>query len=330
MRKSTLLLLAVIVFMIFISVVLGIWWMTGPLQVEKTIVKIPKNASAREISHILYENKLIKSRFLFYMYVRMSGFSRKLSYGKYLFEGHNSMAEVVDVLLSGRVFLTKVIIKEGSSLRESLEQIASSELVEYAVLDSLANDSAFVNRLTGLPVESLEGFVYPETYFFDDNIRADELLGKIVEYFFYITRDLNFLNERGFDFYQTLTLASIVEKESVILEEKPVIASVYLNRLAVGQKLQADPTVVYILEKGGRDVNRVYYKNLKIDSPYNTYIYKGLPPTPICSPTVSSIQAVLTPEVTDYFYFVASRGGYHVFSKTYKEHLQKIKKIRKK
>ncbi len=330
MRKSTLLLLAVILLMIFLSVVLGIWWMARPLEIDKTIIKIPKNSSAREISHILYENGLIRSRFLFYVYVRMSGFSRKLSYGKYLFQGHNSMVQVVDVLLSGRVYLTKVTIKEGSSLRESLEQIVASELVEYPVLDSLAHDSAFVVGLIGLPVESLEGFIYPETYFFDDNIRADELLGKIVEQFFYVTRDLDFLNERGFDYYQILTLASIVEKESVILEEKPLIASVYFNRLAVGQKLQADPTIVYILEKGGEDVNRVYYKNLKIDSPYNTYLYAGLPPTPICSPTVSSIQSVLKPDVTDYFYFVASRGGHHVFSKTYKEHLAKIKKIRTK
>jgi len=260
--------------------------------------------------------------------VRISGFDKKLSYGKYLFEGKNSVADVVDILLSGRVFLSRVMIKEGSSLSESLDQIAESGLVTRALLDSLAHDKILIDSLTGMDLESLEGFIYPETYFFDDNISGKELLVHIVKHFYQLTTGLDFLKQKELNFYQVLTLASIVEKESVLLQEKPLIASVYLNRLAVGQRLQADPTIVYFLRKSGKKTKRVYYRDLKIDSPYNTYLYKGLPPTPICSPTVSSIQAVLSPEVTDYFYFVASKRGRHIFSKTYKEHLRKIRNIR--
>ncbi len=328
MKRSKLLFLSSIFFLIFLSISGGSWWIFGPLETQKKIVRIPQHSSARKISSILYENGLIKSRFFFYLYVRLSGFDKKLSYGKYLFDGENSVVDVVDILLSGRVFLSKVTIKEGSSLKESLDQIAESGLVERSLLDSLAHDKIFIDSLTGMNRESLEGFVYPETYFFDDNISGQELLTHIVKHFYQLTTGLDFLGQKELDFYQVLTLASIVDKESVLAEEKPLIASVYLNRLAVGQRLQADPTVVYFLEKSGKIRKRVFYNDLKIDSPYNTYLHKGLPPTPICSPTVSAIQAVLQPEVTDYFYFVASRGGQHVFSKTYKEHLGRIKNIR--
>ena len=192
----------------------------------------------------------------------------------------------------------------------------------------MAHDQSFIDSLTGLQLASLEGFVYPETYFFADDISGKELLSYIVKHFYQLTTGLDFLGQKSLDFYQVLTLASIVDKESVIFAEKPLIASVYLNRLAVGQRLQADPTIVYFLEKRGKVRKRVFYNDLKIDSPYNTYLYAGLPPTPICSPTVSGIQAVLQPEVSDFFYFVASGGGHHSFSKTYDEHLRKIKKIR--
>ena len=328
MKRSKLLFLSSIFLLIFLAIFGGSWWLFGSLETQKKIVRIPKHSSARKISSILYKNGLIKSRFFFYLYVRISGFDKKLSYGKYLFEGKNSVADVVDILLSGRVFLSRVMIKEGSSLSESLDQIAESGLVTRALLDSLAHDKILIDSLTGMDLESLEGFIYPETYFFDDNISGKELLVHIVKHFYQLTTGLDFLKQKELNFYQVLTLASIVEKESVLLQEKPLIASVYLNRLAVGQRLQADPTIVYFLRKSGKKTKRVYYRDLKIDSPYNTYLYKGLPPTPICSPTVSSIQAVLSPEVTDYFYFVASKRGRHIFSKTYKEHLRKIRNIR--
>ena len=328
MRRSKLLFLGGICLLIFLAVAGGVWWLVMPIDIPKKIVQIPKNSSASQISEILYENGLIKSRFFFYLYVRLSGFDKRLSFGKYLFEGEKSMPQVVDVLLSGRVFLSKVTIREGSSLAESLEQIAESGLVSRAELDSLAHDQSFIDSLTGLQLASLEGFVYPETYFFADDISGKELLSYIVKHFYQLTTGLDFLGQKSLDFYQVLTLASIVDKESVIFAEKPLIASVYLNRLAVGQRLQADPTIVYFLEKRGKVRKRVFYNDLKIDSPYNTYLYAGLPPTPICSPTVSGIQAVLQPEVSDFFYFVASGGGHHSFSKTYDEHLRKIKKIR--
>ena len=134
MRRSKLLFLGGICLLIFLAVAGGVWWLVMPIDIPKKIVQIPKNSSASQISEILYENGLIKSRFFFYLYVRLSGFDKRLSFGKYLFEGEKSMPQVVDVLLSGRVFLSKVTIREGSSLAESLEQIAESGLVSRAEL----------------------------------------------------------------------------------------------------------------------------------------------------------------------------------------------------
>ena len=145
----------------------------------------------------------------------------------------------------------------------------------------------------------------------------------MVEQHFSQTKDLDFSHSKEMDYYQILILASIVEKEAQFDEEKPTIASVYLNRLEVDMKLQADPTISYILEQKGKKRKKIYYKDLKIDSPYNTYLYKGLPPTPICTPSKSAIKAVLEPEETDYFYFFASGGGKHTFSQTYSQHLSR-------
>ena len=160
MRRSKFLFLGGIFFSIFLLVVAGLWWLLSPVEIPKKIVRIPRSSSARQISSILYENGLIKSRFFFYLYVRLSGFDKRLSFGKYFFEGQKGLLEIVDVLLSGRVYLSKVIIREGSSLAESLDQIAESGLVRRSLLDSLVFDKAFIDSLTGMELESLEGFIY--------------------------------------------------------------------------------------------------------------------------------------------------------------------------
>jgi len=306
----------------------GLFWSFSPVSIDKKFIEIPKNSSTKEISHILYHNDIIKSRLLFYLYVRITGLDRNLSYGRYLFEGEIGLNKVVKILLSGRIYLRKLTINEGLSLRRTLDAISKKGFGKRSVLDSLSKDSTFIKTLVKENVSTLEGFLYPETYFFPEDITEKELLTKIVGYFFKKVTTLNFL-EQTLSFYQVLILASIVEMESVLIEEKGVIASVYLNRLNNNRRLQADPTIVYFLKESGINVTRVYYKDLKKESPFNTYLYRGLPPSPICSPSISSIQAVLKPKITDFLYFVASSDGSHVFSKTYKEHKMKIEKIKK-
>ena len=163
----------------------------------------------------------------------------------------------------------------------------------------------------------MEGFLYPDTYYFPKGATEKFIIKTMVDNFYKKTSDLNISPDFKLDFYQTLIIASIVERESGLQEEKPLIAGVYVNRFLKGYKLQADPTVAYVLEQKGKSRKKIFYKDLLVDSPYNTYLYKGLPPTPIANPSLDTIKAVLNYEPTDYMFFFANNGR-HIFSKTYK------------
>jgi UPF0755 protein len=293
------------------------------IRIENSYFRINKGESALSIANRLAEKKLIKSRFAFYWFTRLSGKAKDLDYGLYHFEGSLNSWDLLKKIESGQVQLSKITIPEGLNLKQVFLILENKNFGDFIEFDNLSKNAEFIKELTGFEITSLEGFIYPETYFFPENAQERYILKKMVEQHFSQTKDLDFSHSKEMDYYQILILASIVEKEAQFDEEKPTIASVYLNRLEVDMKLQADPTISYILEQKGKKRKKIYYKDLKIDSPYNTYLYKGLPPTPICSPSKSAIKAVLEPEETDYFYFFASGGGKHTFSQTYSQHLSR-------
>ena len=167
--------------------------------------------------------------------------------------------------------------------------------------------------------ESLEGYLYPDTYFFYDGIDEESVIKRLVKEFqvFWSDSNIAMANNMNFSQHEILTLASIIEGEAIYDSERPVISAVYHNRLKKGMKLQADPTVQYVIKDGPR---RLLNKDLRIKSPYNTYLYKGLPPGPINSPGFMSLHAALYPKENDYLYFVAKGDGYHTFSKNEKDH----------
>ncbi len=285
--------------------------------------RIHKGESALSIANRLADENLINSRFAFYWFTRFSGKAKNLDYGLYHFEGKLNSWDILKKIESGQVQLKKITIPEGLNLKQTFLILKNNNLGEFAIFDSLSKNADYIEELTGFDATSLEGFLYPETYFFPENASEKFILKTMVEQHFSQTKDLDFSHSKEMNYYSILTLASIVEREAQFEEEKPIIASVYLNRLDIGMRLQADPTVAYILELNGEKRKKIYYKDLKIDSPYNTYLHKGLPPTPICSPSKSSIKAVLEPKETDYFYFFASGGGRHTFSQTYSQHLSR-------
>ena len=169
----------------------------------------------------------------------------------------------------------------------------------------------------------------PDTYVFAEGISEEQVMRFLIEQTLNIFKSDSVqkrMKELGLTRHQVLTLASIVEGEAMIDEERPLIASVYLNRLKIGMKLQADPTIQFLLPDGPR---RLTYKDLQIDSPYNTYKYKGLPPGPINSPGYAAIEAALNPDKTNYLYFVADVDGRHIFSRTLREHNREKTRIKK-
>ncbi len=297
-----------------------------PTPVDEVLLTIEQGESAHSIASKLLNRGVIQSDLLFYAYVRLRGVQGSLDYGTYLFDGNLSMANVVETIQRGKVKLNRITIPEGLTIAKTSRLLAKKHFGQFTTFYTLAYDTTFVRLCTGLDVPSLEGFLFPETYFFPDGASEEFILKHMTREFFIQTAPLDFKPGQILSFYETITLASIVEREARVEEEKPIIASVYLNRIEDDQLLQACPTVAYTLEQMGKSRTEIYYRDLKVDSPYNTYKYPGLPPTPICSPAKSTIAAVLHPAKTDYFFFFANNGR-HIFSQTYDQHLAKQRSI---
>ena len=292
-----------------------------PKKVNEVLIDISKGESAHSIAAKLYEKKVISSKRIFYLYVKFTDIDKTLSFGKYHFSGELSLPDVVKILKLGKVVLRKITIPEGLTIKKTAKVLSQYGFVDQDKFITLCNDSLFAKKLTGFSAASLEGFLYPETYHFPFEVSEQYIIKTLVQEFFSQTRDFDFAPNRGLNFYETIVLASIVEREARFRDEQPTIASVYLNRIKYNYKLQADPTVAYALELQGKIRKKIYYRDLKIDSPYNTYKNFGLPPAPICSPAISAIQAVLEPAETDYFFFFANGSGRHEFNQTYQQHI---------
>ncbi len=324
-----------IIILFVILVVLVVLYVTTlvalPKKVNEVLIDISKGESAKVIAEKLNEKGIIRSEEIFYLYVKLLKIDKTLSFGKYHFSGKLSIPEVVKILDLGKVVLRKVTIQEGLTIKKTAKILSQYGFVDHDKFVTLCNDSLFAKKLTGFPIQSLEGFLYPETYHFPYEVSEQYIIKTLVQEFFSQTQNFDFDPNRDLDFYEIIVLASIVEREARLSEEQPIIASVYLNRIKYNYKLQADPTVAYALELNGKIRKKIYYRDLKIDSPYNTYKHYGLPPTPICSPAISSIQAVLDPAETDYFFFFANRNGSgkHEFNQTYQQHLDQQNIINK-
>jgi len=314
---------------LFLTVVYVFTTINLPKQINESVIDIAKGEPAQKIAEILYEKGIIRSDKIFYFYVKLHKIDKKLSFGKYHFAGRLSMPEIVDILEKGKVVLRKVTIPEGLTIKKTSRVLSQYGFVDNEKFIALCEDSLFAKKLTGFPISSLEGFLYPETYHFPYEVSEEYIINTLVQSFFDQTQHFDFAPNKGLGFYDTIILASIVEREARFDDEKPTIASVYLNRLKYNYKLQADPTVAYALELKGRIRKKIYYRDLKIDSPFNTYKHFGLPPTPICSPSVSAIKAVLEPAETDYFFFFANGNGRHEFNQTYQQHLKQQNRLNK-
>jgi len=319
------LLAAIVVVMIAIST----WNVLGPVTVPETIISITKGDSADTIAAKLYKDDIIKSPFWFKVFSRLTHSDRYLKPGRFVFGGDTDLLSTLRKIKDGKSLKLTVTIPEGYSQYKTLKRLERSGIASYQEFVALCSNPVFVQKLTGKPGKSLEGFLYPETYQFDSYVKPDSVLAVMVGEFFKKTAALPLPAVQTPEFYQILTLASIVEKEAVMPDEKPTIASVYWNRLRLPKKLESCPTVDYLLEQ--RDIHRDYllYSDLTIQSPYNTYIVEGLPPTPICSPTVSTIKATMNPAKTNYLFFFADRKGRNIFSASYEEHLQKQRQFHK-
>jgi UPF0755 protein len=238
--------------------------------------------------------------------------------GEYRFEGPLTTSQVLDKLLRGDVVLHQVTVVEGLTLEETADSLAKAGFGERDAFLAALRDPAPIADLDP-EAETLEGYLFPETYSFQRGTSEAEIVRTLVQTFRrHYQADLRPASSRSVR--ALVTLASIVEKEAKVAEERALIAAVYANRLAAGMGLYADPTVIYALKRRGEWDGNLTRENLQVDSPYNTYRYGGLPPGPIASPGLGSLRAAAAPADVPYLYFVSKNDGTHAFATTLREH----------
>jgi UPF0755 protein len=297
-----------------------------------SVFTINPGETAATIAPRLQREGLIADSQLFLYLVRYRGVDAQLEAGEYELRPNMTMNEIIETLQHGRLREVSVTIPEGKRAEEVAAVLEERGLVDAEAFVALVREGStgydfLADRPSGAPA-SLEGFLFPETYRIPIDYDAAQILDLMLVTFGerFSPEMRQAVAERGMSIYEVVTLASIVEREAVIAEERPIIASVYLNRLEQGMYLQSDPTVQYAL--GYQQDTAQWWKvpmsldeDVLVDSPYNTYMYPGLPPGPICSPGLASIQAVLEPADTTYLFFFSKFDGSHAFAETYEEHL---------
>ena len=289
-------------------------------------VIIPRGANFGQATDSLAKAKLVGWPKVFRMYGRLTGGDRNIKPGTYLFKPGTPWSDIVSALNGGHGLVNTITIPEGWDLSQITPQLARTLKVPADSVRAAMRDTALLARLD-IPNPTLEGYVFPDTYAFPLGTTARQAVREMV---FAFERRWkpdwdSSLTDLKINRNDLVTMASIVEREARVPEERPVIAAVYYNRLRRGMLLQADPTIQYAL---GHHVGRVLYKDLAVASPYNTYIHKGLPPGPIASPGVASLVAAAHPATVPYLYFVASRDGHHEFRVTLEEHASAIRQVR--
>ena len=298
----------------------------GPLERREPVwVTIPHGASIDVVAESLAVHQLVSSAGSFEWYAKFSGVTDSLKAGSYELYAGMSPAAIVDELREGRPFVDSLVIPPGLWAKEIAWYVERQLSVPADSFRVATHDSTLIARMeTRGP--SLEGYLFPGVHHVRRGATAREIVQVMVLAFeanwpLEWTRRLDVL---GLSRDEIVTLASIVEGEGGVDTDVPYMASVYHNRLREGMRLQADPTVVYGMGKR----RRVYNNDYNLDSPFNTYRVDGLPPAPIGNPSAATLKAVLYPEKTEFLYFVASASGEHVFSRSYREHLDTIRSIR--
>jgi len=294
----------------------------GQQGAAEVVLTIPAGYGAGDIAQLLRANGVIESTTEFIQAISHQGADNSLKAGTYTLKTDMACEDVVEALIAGpQASGIAVTIPEGLTVAQTMERVASVLHVSYDELMAQAKASLYVGDfpfLSGAYNDSLEGFLYPETYFFEETASADTVIRVMLNQFQSATHALDWSKATqggtSLTLYQVVVMASLIERETAVADERPIVASVMFNRLNAGMMLQIDATIAYALNRTGL----ITYEDLLVESPYNTYLHHGLCPGPICSPSLSAMQAVLDASQTTYYYYVASAAldGSHTFCST--------------
>ena len=333
MRKA-LIATALLVVVIALGVIVGgVLWgrLHDPYQGyegNEQFVVIARGTGTAAIGRRLVEAGVVRDELAFRVAVRWTGRSRALQAGEYRFDRPLSASDVVERLARGDVYARRITFPEGLTIREMAAIYQSRDFGPAAHFLEAAANASLIRDLDAEAVD-LEGYLFPETYALPRETPASRLIAMMVARFRATYTDAwrRSAQAQELTTRQVVTLASLVEKETGKADERPIVAAVYRNRLKIGMGLQADPTVVYALQKAGQYNGNIRRDDLALDSPYNTYRHAGLPPGPIAAPGAASLEATLMPAPVSYLYFVSRNDGSHAFAETLPEHNRNVQEF---
>lgn len=297
---------------------------------EKIIFEVEKGDTASGIAQNLKEKGVIRQKPIFILGYKLFFSPQSLKAGEYAIHLPQSTKEILGLITEGHVILHPITVPEGLTRQEIALHLQTTASINYEGFLNASEGSAPIKDMDP-KASDLEGYLFPETYHFSKDFGVEDIVSSMISQF----RAVFGLpwqeraEELGMTVREVVILASLIEKETSLREERAVVSSVFHNRLEKRMKLDCDPTIIYVLKQEGRFKDRLRTKDLRYDSSYNTYLYPGLPPGPIANPGKESLRAALFPADTDYFYFVSRNDGSHHFSQTFREHQNAVIKYQK-
>ena len=321
---NTTLSIAITILIIFVTSILSV----NNREVNSSVITIEKGMSLNSVSNLLLENEIIVNQNIFKLKVITRGLASKIPTGRFLIDGKISDAILIDLIFNKGPIKLKLTIPEGSQSKNLFQDINTLLNTDYD-FNKYFNSTEILEQYK-VNASSLEGYLYPDTYYLYHDSSPEEIIDILLSEF-WKKFDENLqdrANQLGFSVHEVVTLASIIEGEAMLDSERSTISSVYHNRLKINMKLQADPTIQYIIPGPPKTLSN---RDLRIKSDYNTYQNYGLPPGPINNPGIASIKAALYPEDTNFLFFVAQGDGSHAFTTNEKDHeeAKRIYKINK-
>jgi len=318
---------AFISFSVFVSVYLDLLlYAVHPAASEANplVVEISLGQGFRQTTELLFKKKIIHNPTKFKLFARIKSFDKKIKAGEYILSAAMTPLTILTVLESGRVRLHKLTVPEGYNINQIAAVIEKAGFAPRKVFLKQAFNESFP-RTMGIDAHTFEGYLFPDTYFFPKNTPPEKIITAMVRRFesIYSPEFRKQSNALNFSTHQAITLASIIEKETGAPFERPLISSVFHNRIKRRMRLESDPTVIYGLKNFNGNLKR---KHLRTRTPYNTYMIRGLPPGPIANPGLKSIEAALFPKETGYLYFVSKKDKTHQFSSNLKDHNKAVRK----
>jgi UPF0755 protein len=291
---------------------------------DKKIVNVGKGQSFYRTAELLAAEGLIQSPVRFRWLARLKSADTRIQAGEYLLSADMPPNRILDIMISGKVRLYRITVPEGANLEQIADIVSGAGLVERNEFLSLCRNPDAV-RAAGIDADTFEGYLFPDTYLFPRSATAKDVVATMTAHFRSVFTEAWKARaaEMGFTVHEIVTLASIIEKETGAPQERPLIASVFHNRLRRGMRLETDPTVIYGLENFDGNLTR---RDLRTPTPYNTYKIKGLPPGPIASPGAAALEAALYPADTGYLFFVSKKDSTHKFSTNLSDHNRAIRR----